>query len=148
ESPGPARGTGIERLLTRLDADSVHGGNAVRWLPGGPDFAAAAEAAIASARQFVHLEMYIFRPDRSGQRILELLTAAAARGVEVRLLYDSFGSWGLKTRHLAPLRQAGGRAQAYLPLFWKRRPFTLNLRNHRKLLVVDGRTALLGGRNV
>src|SRR5690606_7123486 len=48
----------------------------------------------------------------------------------------------------ARLRAAGGRAEAFLPLLWKRRPFTVNLRNHRKLLIVDGSVAYVGGRNI
>jgi cardiolipin synthase len=96
----------------------------------------------------VHCTVYIFRPDAAGLRFLEVLTAAAERGLTVRLLYDSFGSLSLKQSHLAPLRAAGGQAVAFLPLLWKRRPFTVNLRNHRKLLVVDGEVGFVGGRNV
>jgi len=96
----------------------------------------------------VHLQIYIFRPDATGRHLLHLLAEAARRGVQVRLLYDSFGSWGLKAAHLRELREAGARAEPCLPLLWKRRPFTVNLRNHRKLLVVDGELAFLGGRNI
>ncbi len=143
-----SRPIGRERLIQAIDPDGLHEGNGLTWLPSGPDFVRAMNEAIAAARHFVHLEMYIFRPDAAGQALLAALTEAARRGVEVRLLYDSFGSWGLKAAHLQTLREAGGRAEAWLPILWKRRPFTLNLRNHRKLLVVDGRLAILGGRNV
>lgn len=136
------------RLLQGIAPDGLSTGNRVRWLPSGDDFFAAAALAIESAQQFVHLQVYIFRPDATGLHLLRLLTAAAARGVAVRLLYDSFGSWGLKQAHLQPLSRAGGKAEAFLPLLWKRRPFTVNLRNHRKLLVVDGRVAFAGGRNI
>jgi cardiolipin synthase len=138
----------LRRMLAAAGDDARTDGNAVEWLPSGDDFFAAAAAAIAAAREFVHLEIYIFRPDATGLRFLQLLTEAAQRGVAVRLLYDSLGSWGLKASHLEPLRVAGGRAVAYLPLLWKRRPITINLRNHRKLLVVDGATAFVGGRNI
>ena len=127
---------------------SLSVGNAVRWLPSGSDFFASATAAIDRARQFVHLEFYIFRPDATGLALLERLTAAAQRGVAVRLLFDSMGSFSLKAKHLAALRKAGGKAEPFLPLLWKRRPFTLNLRNHRKQILVDGEVAFLGGRNV
>lgn len=137
----------LHRLLAS-HAEELTLGNRVRWLPAGSDFFAAAAEAIARAERYVHFEVYIFRPDATGRRLLDLLTAAARRGVAVRLLYDSFGSLGLKAFHLRPLHEAGGTAVAFLPLLWKRRPFTVNLRNHRKVLVVDGRSAFVGGRNV
>ena len=110
--------------------------------------ARSAKAAIERATHCVEVEVYILRPDRTGLRLLEVLTATARRGVTVRLLYDSFGSWGLKDSHLQPLRQASGQAMSFHPLLWKRRPFTVNLRDHRKILVVDGRVGFVGGRNV
>jgi cardiolipin synthase A/B len=139
---------GLASLLAGADGSGLSPGNALRWLPDGGQFEAATAAAIAAATKTVHFVVYILRTDASGQRFLALLVAAARRGVKVRLLYDSIGSWWLKTAHLAELRAAGGRAEPFLPLLWKRRPFTMNLRNHRKLLVVDGEVAILGGRNV
>jgi len=145
---GPPHESALERLLHHLDADAVHDGNEVRWLAGGAEFFEAALAAIAAAVHSIHFEMYIFRSDASGRRLLAALAAAARRGVEVRLLFDAVGSFALKHADLRELRAAGGKAESFLPLLWKRRPFTLNLRNHRKLLVVDGGLAFLGGRNV
>ncbi|MEQ1631336.1 MAG: cardiolipin synthase [Planctomycetota bacterium] len=136
------------RLLQGIASEGLSAGNRVRWLPSGQDFFAAASLAIESARTFVHLQIYIFRPDSTGKHLLRLLIAACKRGVAVRLLFDSVGSFGLGANDLSELRDAGGKAEAFLPLFWKRRPFTVNLRNHRKLLVVDGTTAFTGGRNV
>ena len=136
----------LERLL-QLHGGLSHG-NELRWLPGGEDFFAAAEREVQAAKRHVHCVIYILRPDETGLRFLQVLTEAARRGVQVRLCYDSFGSWGLKARHLAELHAAGGRAVPFLPLLWKRRPFTVNLRNHRKLLVVDGEVGFLGGRNI
>jgi cardiolipin synthase len=139
---------GLRALFASTDGAFLDAGNDVRWLPSGEDFFAAAAEAIRTARAEIHCVVYIFRPDAAGLRFLDLLTAAAQRGVAVRLLYDSFGSFGLKASALAGLRAAGGRAEAFLPLLWKRRPFTVNLRNHRKLLVVDGEVGFVGGRNV
>ncbi|MGE3174721.1 MAG: cardiolipin synthase [Planctomycetota bacterium] len=140
--------TPVCRLLQGIGGAALSGGNRARWLPSGEEFFSAVGMAIADARAFVHLEIYIFRPDATGRRLLELLAAAARRGVEVRLLYDSFGSWGLGAAHLQELLAAGGKAVPFLPLLWRPRPFTVNLRNHRKVVVVDGRVAFTGGRNV
>ena len=149
-SSGGARGanSGLEALLQGSDGEGLVAGNAVRWLSSGREFAVAATAAIVAARRHVHCVVYIFRPDHAGLEFLAALTAAARRGVTVRLLYDSLGSFGLGASHLAALRAAGGRAEAFLPLLWKRRPLTMNLRNHRKLLLVDGQLGFLGGRNI
>lgn len=141
-------GGGLEALLASEAAGGVFGGNAVRWLASGEEWFDCAARAIAAATRHVHCIVFIFRPDTTGRRFLELLTAAAQRGVAVRLCYDSVGSFRLKARHLAELRRAGGRAEAFLPLLWRRRPLTLNLRNHRKLLVVDGEVGWVGGRNI
>jgi cardiolipin synthase len=140
--------SGLRALLAGTDGSGLVGGTEVNWLASGEQFLEAAEAAIEAARHHVHMVVYIFRPDAAGRRWLDVMTRAAARGVAVRLLYDSFGSFGLKASHLQALRAAGGRAEPFLPLLWKRRPFTVNLRNHRKLLVVDSEIGFVGGRNV
>ncbi len=138
----------IASFLAHIAPNSCSGGNAVTILETGEQFFGALEQAIRTATKFVHIEIYILRPDGTGERVLRELTDAARRGVEVRLLYDHIGSWSLKRRHLRALTQAGGKAVPYLPLLWRRRPFTINLRNHRKLAVIDGDTAFVGGRNV
>lgn len=145
----PSLGHGdLAALLAGDDGAGLVGGNQVAWLPDGEQFFAAAETAIESARLHVHCVVYILRPDATGLRFLAVLERAARRGVAVRLVYDSFGSFGLGASHLQALRAAGGRAEAFLPILWKRRPFTINLRNHRKLLVCDGAVGFVGGRNV
>lgn len=142
------RGGGLRALLDGGDGSRLESGNDVEWLSSGGEFFRAAAEAIAAARSRVDCVVYIVRADSAGQRFLDLLIAAARRGVAVRLVYDSFGSFGVKASFFADLIAAGGRAEPFLPLLWKRRPFTVNLRNHRKLLVVDGEIGFLGGRNI
>ncbi len=138
----------LARMLHKIDPDSVCHGNALSLIESGPDFLARAEAVLAKAKHFVHFETYILRPDPSGVKFIELLTKTAQRGVQVRLLYDSMGSWWLKAHHLRALHEAGGKSAPFMPMFWRRRPFNLNLRNHRKQLFVDGYVGFCGGRNV
>jgi cardiolipin synthase len=139
---------GLGALLAGADGRGLVPGNTLAWLPTGAEFERAALAAIEAATDHVHCVVYILRGDAAGKRFLQMLTAAARRGVKVRLLFDGFGSLGLANADLQPLRDAGGVAVPFLPLLWKKRPFTLNLRNHRKVLLVDGATGFLGGRNV
>lgn len=105
--------------------------------------------AIAAAREHVHLEYYIFEPDRSGTALRDALVAKAREGVKVRLLLDAVGSSAVRRRFLQPLLDAGGEVAWFHPIrlrFWKR-PW-LNLRNHRKVVVIDDRIGFTGGINI
>lgn len=135
-------------LLSRINEISVTTAEEVRLLVGGADFYAALGRAIDGAQQHVHLECYIFRDDARGREILDHLVAAARRGVEVRVLLDGVGCLGTPTRFFRPLVEAGGkfawfRTSRFLRLRWH-----INLRNHRKLQIIDGRTAFVGGMNI
>lgn len=127
----------------RARLDLVHAGQ-LELLHGGDAHFARLEEALATARREVSIEMYQVRPDRAGDRFFDRLTATAARGVRVRLLVDAFGSHRV-ARRLDPLRRAGVEVLWYNPL----RPWRAPLRRtHRKLVVVDGAVASIGGINV
>ncbi len=106
------------------------------------------EQAIRAARRHIHLEYYIFQPDETGRRFRDLLIAKAREGVQVRFLFDAVGSIRLGARFLGPMRDAGVRAECFLPVSLLRRRWVFNLRNHRKILVVDGEIGFTGGVNV
>ncbi|KAF1686822.1 cardiolipin synthase [Pseudoxanthomonas broegbernensis] len=119
------------------------------WLVDGQATYAALLEAIAGARHHIHLEYYIWNPDRTGLRLLDALAERARAGVQVRLLLDAVGSSALKARHLRPLIEAGAAFAWFHPTRF--RPFTrpwVNLRTHRKIVVVDGRVGFIGGINV
>ncbi|HBD20009.1 MAG TPA: cardiolipin synthase [Arenimonas sp.] len=120
-----------------------------RLLVGGEATFDALLEAICGARHHVHVEYYIFEPDRTGTRVRDALAAKAREGVEVRVLLDAVGSGRLGRAFLAPLLEAGAELAWFHParLRWLWRP-RLNLRNHRKIVVVDGRVAFTGGINV
>jgi cardiolipin synthase len=105
-------------------------------------------AAIDAATRRIHLETYILRSDRTGRRFLAALTDQARRGVAVRLLYDAVGSRGLDPAALAPLCDAGGAVVAFNPLRRLYPRWLPRRRDHRKILVVDGRVAFTGGLNI
>ncbi len=106
--------------------------------------------AIAQAREHIHLEYYIYLPDRTGTALRDALVERARAGVEVRLLLDAVGSGKTKRAFLQPLVDAGGEVAWFHPMrlqwFWKR-PW-LNLRTHRKIVVIDGEVGFTGGINV
>lgn len=120
------------------------------WLVDGSATYAALLEAIAQARQHVHLEYYIFQPDRSGAQLRDALVERARAGVKVRLLLDAVGSSATPRRFFAPLLAAGGELAWFHPLrfgrVWERT--WINLRTHRKLVVVDGAVGFTGGINI
>jgi cardiolipin synthase len=93
-------------------------------------------------------QFYIVRDDQIGRDFQACLLRAAARGVRVRLMYDAVGSLGLKRRYLRTLREGGVSVCSFTgPRNWLKK-LRLNFRNHRKIVVVDGREAFVGGLNV
>ncbi len=139
---------GMGRLARRFGAFPVTCENQVTFYFDGRSAFEAMMEAIRSARRHIHLETFIFQPDETGCRFLDLLAQKSREGVEVRLLYDAMGSLRLHRRTLLPLLEAGGRCTAFLPLNPLRRRIQVNLRNHRKILVVDGQVAFTGGLNI
>jgi cardiolipin synthase len=148
ESAAMAWQEALARLALRFDGWPLTTGNQVALYADGASAYQAMQQAIAQARHHVHLETFILQPDAAGQEFLSLLTQKARAGVEVRLLYDAMGSLRLRPRHVQALRDAGGKVSAFLPVNPLRRRFQVNLRNHRKILVVDGCVGFVGGLNI
>ena len=121
-------------------------GNAVRLLVANQAYDALEEA-IRGARSHVHLLYYIFNSDRTGARFRDLLLRKAREGVSVRVLVDGVGSFGT-SNFMIPLTQAGGKFAEFLPVGNFSRRWHPNLRNHRKIAVVDGRVGFTGGVNI
>jgi len=125
------------------------GGNKLQLLTNGLAYFPALQRAIDAAKSEIYLETYIFADDHSGRRIADALVRAAGRGVRVHVLVDGFGSKGT----FAQTRQLLGAANIDVLVFGpKTSPLTLRRnrlrRLHRKLVVVDGRVAFVGGINI
>jgi len=116
----------------------------VRLLKNGSEAFPAMFAAIDRAASSIALEMYVVADDETGREFRDHLIDAAKRGIAVRVLVDSWGSWNLPDSFWNRLRAAGGMVRWFHPLFKGLLPF----RNHRKLLLVDDRTAFTGGLNI
>lgn len=143
--------TAHQRQIFRFES-AVHdapylGGNRVTPLIGGDQAFPAMLAAIAAAKNRIALSVYIFDLDEVGKRFVEALTAAHARGVKTHVLVDEIGS-GSKSRAADDdLARAGIATARFIPQKIKFLP-VVNLRNHRKIMVVDGRVGFIGGMNI
>ena len=139
----------LAALGTAACHQPVSSATAVQLLSGGAQTFDEIFAAIRAATDHVHLEYYIFEPDRIGTALRDLLVKKAAEGVIVRLLLDSLGSKDAGRRFLAPLHAAGAKVGLFHhPKIGRRlRPVT-NYRTHRKIVVCDGKIGFTGGINI
>jgi cardiolipin synthase A/B len=119
----------------------------LRVLRKAPAFYEALQQDIRDAKHSVQVETYIWRDDEVGREFLDLLIGTARRGIAVRVLVDELGSFWLKESYFQPLIAAGGQFSWCHTLSPLRNRFSFNLRNHRKLQIIDGRIAYVGGMN-
>ncbi|HKY93843.1 MAG TPA: phospholipase D-like domain-containing protein [Kiloniellales bacterium] len=138
----------IDRLLRGLGVPGATCGNVFTLLPDSVASRRGLETLIAGAEHSIDLVTYVFKNDRTGRAVVELLARKAAAGVKVRLLYDSIGSLATSEKLFHPLREAGGEVEAFMPTRWWPFRSRTNLRNHRKLVVADGKRVWGGGMNI
>jgi cardiolipin synthase A/B len=125
-------------------------GNDVQLLQDGPATYQAMFAAIDAAADHINMETYIFDDDEVGQRFAQALIAKQQQGVQVNLIRDSVGTFDTPTSFFEELADSGIHVLEFNPInpLTTRKEWTLNQRDHRKLLIVDGSTAFLGGINI
>ena len=116
-------------------------GNRLTLLYDGPQTMAAMRAAISAATDHINLETYIFEHDEVGQQFADLLIAKRRAGVRVHVLYDAIGTLGVPAAFFDRMRGAGIVLQSFAPV-------NVNHRDHRKVLVVDGKVGFTGGVNI
>jgi cardiolipin synthase len=136
---------GVEQVadaLVQATGVPLVAGNRLAWRDNGEVFDAMEEA-IRAARHSVHVDVYIWKPGKAGTRLADLVRRRAREGIRVRILVDPMGSAAFDEELCGPLRAAGCEVHYFRDP--KRRPFTLTGRNHRKLVVVDGRVGFTGG---
>ncbi len=134
--------------LERVNGFPQSSGNTVSLLPDGTSFFPILIEVIDGAQQYLHLEFYIWGNDRAGRMVRDALVKAAERGVQVRVIVDEMGSLWLRRSFFDSLLKAGGEFSWFHSFSPRRGRFHLNLRNHRKLVIADGITALTGGMNI
>jgi cardiolipin synthase len=132
-----------------VEPNRVFRGNRVSLLVDGDQFYPALFEAIAAAKSSVHLQTFIFARDRIGRELLHMLIERARDGVECRLLYDRFGSsFAHFTGFFKPARAAGVEVCSITQANPLKGRFQINLRNHRKIAVIDGNVGFVGGINI
>ena len=140
---------GLRILVERVTGAALLGGNDIRLLRDGDQAYPAMLQAIDAARHTVLLSTYIFDLDEAGQRFVDALVAAHQRGVRVHVIIDSVGARYSWPTSLSALRRAGVPAQAFMPVLRPGRlSLFMNLRTHRKIMVVDGVVGFTGGINI
>ncbi len=139
---------GLAHAGEQVTGGPLLAGNSVEPLVDGDEAFPAMLAAIDSAERTITLLSYIFDSDLAGRRFLAALRAAVERGVQVRVLIDDVGTRYARPSMARLLREAGVPVATFLPTRLSLRFRYANLRNHRKILVVDGRYGFTGGMNV
>lgn len=140
---------GLAAVGRRLEQGEPTFATSVKLLDDGDQKMEALERAVLAAQHHIHIEYYIWEPDRIGTHFRDLLAAAAARGVEVRVLYDAVGSPNMSRSFWSPLVDAGGEVRVFNPLRFSIASIHFhNFRTHRKIAICDGDVGFLGGINM
>jgi cardiolipin synthase len=138
----------VEAVVQQLTGVPFTGGNRVELLVNAEATYAAMHDAVAAAESYVLVQFFIVRDDDTGRALRDLLIAKARSGVRVHFLYDEIGSIKLPDGYVEAMRAASIEVTAFKTTQGFRNRFQINFRNHRKLLVVDGRTGFIGGHNL
>jgi len=136
------------QTLASLSSMPVLTGNKAELLVDGKNTFKSIFEAIDEAEDYILIQFYIMRADKLGDELKQKLVSKVREGVNVYLLVDDVGSMGLPDVYLNEMRDAGVKAYFFMNTTGEANRFQLNFRNHRKIVVVDGKVAFLGGHNV
>ena len=121
--------------------------NEAEIMTDGYTFFPALLQSISKARQHIHIDIFIFADDELGTLIADALIDKAKEGIEIRVIYDDVGSWSVKNSFFERMRDAGIDVHPFMPVKFPAFTSKANYRNHRKLVVIDGTEAYVGGMN-
>ena len=142
------RGDRLEQIIAHGCGTRPTRYNRVGLLHNGNNAFTALIASLQRATRSIHMEYYIIRDDRIGHTIAEILIRKARAGLEVRVIYDAVGSWRLSRKTLRRMHDAGVETAAFEPVRFPWFTTRVTHRNHRKIVVTDGKVAYLGGINI
>ncbi|TXD84879.1 cardiolipin synthase [Subsaximicrobium wynnwilliamsii] len=141
------RATLVE-FIRRSGNSPLTANNELKLLVNGEEKFPVLLEALEKATCHIHLEYYIYEDDLTGNQVAELLIRKAKAGVEVRFMYDDFGSHDLKKSFLKKLNDAGVQTAPFYKVKWYALANRLNYRNHRKIVIIDGSVGFVGGINM
>lgn len=138
----------IINLLVRNSKALLTTKNRVSILNNGKQTFNSIFSELRKAKNHIHLEFYIIEDDKIGNEIREILIVKAKEGLKIRLIFDDVGSWKLGHNYLRSLEEAGIEFYPFMPVRFPFLANRINYRNHRKIIVIDGRVGFVGGINI
>ncbi len=146
--PIPENASELLGLFLTSDKSVLTRGNKITTFTNGESKFEALFDDIRAAKEHIHLEYFTIYDDTIGNQLIDLLTKKASEGVEVRVIFDQFGSHGQHVDMYKRLRAAGGVAVPFLMRRFQVLTLRFNFRNHRKIAIIDGKIGYIGGFNV
>lgn len=144
----PSQTSNLMETLSRISSLPVTGGNRAELLVDGENTFRSIFDAIDEAEDYILVQFYIIKADKLGNELKDRLIKKAHEGVKVYVLYDDYGSLDLTEEFSGELRDAGVKIHSFMNVSGDVNRFQLNFRNHRKVVIVDGKTGFVGGHNV
>lgn len=138
----------LSRFIFNTSDSPLTADNEAELLLNGEEKFPALLQALKSAKSHIHVEYYIYKDDATGGEIADVLVQKAREGVEVRFMYDDFGSRGLSKPFIKRPEEAGAQTAPFYKVTRYALANRLNYRNHRKIIVIDGKTSFVGGINI
>lgn len=135
-------------LLSNNSQSDITTNNQIELLVNGDKIYSKLIDTISKAEKHIHLDFFRIQPGEIWEKILNILLNKAKEGVAVRIIYDDVGSWKIKRSYAKKLRRNKIDIKPFMPIFLPRFANKVNYRNHRKIVVVDGKTAIIGGFNI
>lgn len=146
--PSIQRNLNIVKLLINNNLAPITIDNDLEILKDASDTLSSLLKELTKAEQFIHMEYYIIEKGEMWSAIVSVLKERAAKGVEVKIIFDYVGSWGMKKRDVHELRSYGIEVEMFMPVIFPRLARRINYRNHRKIVVIDGKVGFTGGINI
>lgn len=138
----------LVKLLNKNNDSALLQGSEIEIFTNGKEKFDALIRDLESAVHHIHLQYYIFEDDEIGSRIKEVLIRKVKEGIHVRVLYDDVANWKVKNRFYDEMQNQGVEVTPYLKVYFPIFTSKVNYRNHRKIVVIDGRIGYIGGMNI
>ena len=138
----------LTEFIRRSGSSPLTANNSVELFINGEEKFPALLIALENAKSHIHVEYYIYENDVTGNQIADVLIKKSREGLEVRFMYDDFGSHDLGQAFIQKLNDAGVQTAPFYKIKWYAFANRINYRNHRKIIIIDGTTSFVGGINM